>query len=152
MDCSNIKSGGAVYFAEIGNVIKIGVSADIDTRVEELRYHTGKTVNVLGMIHGGYEAEHHMHHRFREYRLYEECFSRATGLMDFIDGLDRNLPCYSCHHRLGEASILQDELDIVTRRVIKEAIAMVGNRNVDISKRIGMSNRNLYRVRRKLGI
>ena len=152
MDCINTKPGAVVYFAEVENTIKIGVSLDVTTRIEELRSGTGKLFSVLGVIHGGYCAEGSLHRRFRDYRLYGEYFSRASGLMDFIESFDRAKPCYGCVHELGGSNILQKALDTTTRSVIVDAIKLVGNSNAAISKRIGMSKRNIYRVRRKLGV
>lgn len=152
MDCSEIKPGPMVYFAEVENVIKIGVSSDPNERMEQLRYKTGKSFTIIGLMHGGYEAETHMHRKFKEYRLYGEYFSRAIGLMDFIDDLGSGRACYGCVHDLGVTNILQNAIDATTKRVIREAIDMVGNSNTAISARLGMSRRNVYRVRRRLGV
>lgn len=152
MDCSIIKPGAKVYLAAVEDSIKIGVSTDPATRMEELQRKTGKEFQVLGLMHGGFGAEKHLHHKFRDHRIYGEYFSRAPEIMAFISRMSSKSPCYACERDIGESNILQSALDETTRRVIEDAIAMVGNSNTDIAARIGMSRRNLYRVRRRLGV
>lgn len=63
-----------VYFAQRGDVIKIGVSTNVPARLEQLRQGSGAPLSLLGSIAGGYDVERALHQKLRAHRVYREWY------------------------------------------------------------------------------
>lgn len=68
-----------------GGPVKIGFSADVDTRRAQLESHYGKRLALLATMPGGREEEAEIHARFSHLRLGRtEQFRPAADLMAFL--------------------------------------------------------------------
>lgn len=76
-----------IYFAQAtdGGPVKIGTSADVDTRLHQLEQHYGKPLALLATLPGGREEEARIHARFAHLRLGRtEQFLPNRELMSFL--------------------------------------------------------------------
>lgn len=71
--------GNVVYFARIGNLIKIGTTGDLWTRMGTL----GQP-ELLGVIPGGYATETAHHRRFADEHVHGEVFEASPRLLSYI--------------------------------------------------------------------
>lgn len=77
----------AVYFMQPvgGGPVKIGHSANVDSRRQQLEARYGQPLVILAVIEGGRKEEHEMHTRFSHLRIEEtEQFRPGRELMEFI--------------------------------------------------------------------
>jgi hypothetical protein len=70
-----------VYFADCQGLIKIGFSTNVQQRMKQI---TGRLIVAAP---GTKDDERAMHHRFGEYWVQGEYFSRGPKLMAYIDTL-----------------------------------------------------------------
>ena len=82
-----------VYFAAVGDIVKIGHTADLDQRLKSLRYgsscarpdgyHYSETV-ILGAIPGGRGVESMLHDQLAEHRVLGEWFRLSDTVIRTI--------------------------------------------------------------------
>lgn len=70
-----------VYFARLGNRIKIGISYDPARRVSEFN------AELIGSVEGDRSLEARLHHEFREFRTRGEWFKAKKPLLARIEGI-----------------------------------------------------------------
>ena len=76
-----------VYFALSGNRVKIGYSANVERRLEDVGAHLEAPLALLGTITGGYSTEHAIHAALSEFRLKGEWFRDCADVRGYIDRL-----------------------------------------------------------------
>jgi len=83
----NKKITGIVYFiqAEIGGLIKIGYTIDLDKRLRTVQAHSSVPAKVIGTMRGSYEIEQEIHSKFASFRKHGEWFVPSDSLLSFID-------------------------------------------------------------------
>ena len=81
--------------------IKIGVSNDVEKRLENLRKQRGAgELTLVCLLEGGYELEKELHERFHEFRLYGEYFQYSEQIKAFIDKVRKSgLDCLASDRR-----------------------------------------------------
>ncbi len=95
MDAMPASVGFCYFFGGDEGPIKIGFSRDVAGRINTLKSNTGPIrTRLLAKINGGREREAHYHHRFREYRLGHEWFTRCPEIEAEIARL--NSPRSNC--------------------------------------------------------
>jgi hypothetical protein len=72
-------SDNVVYFARVGNLVKIGTTGDLWTRMANL----GKP-ELLGVLPGGYAVEREHHQLFADDRVHGEVFHASPRLLAYI--------------------------------------------------------------------
>jgi hypothetical protein len=81
-------SGGAprVYFVqpEVGGLIKIGCTLNIQKRLAQLRAHSAQPLRLLGALRGHRPLEMHLHERFAADRVHGEWFAPSPLLVKFV--------------------------------------------------------------------
>ncbi len=62
-----------IYFLQCtdGGPVKIGYTADLDARRQQLESHSGRPLALLAVREGGREEEREIHERFADYRREE---------------------------------------------------------------------------------
>ncbi|MDI9367992.1 MAG: helix-turn-helix domain-containing protein [Thermotogota bacterium] len=92
-----------LYFIldEQNDHIKIGVSNDVEKRLENLRKQRGAgELTLVCLLEGGYELEKELHERFHEFRLYGEYFQYSEQIKAFIDKVRKSgLDCLASDGR-----------------------------------------------------
>jgi hypothetical protein len=83
----NKKVTGIVYFiqAEIGGLIKIGYTIDLDKRLRTVQAHSPVPVKVIGTMRGSYEIEQEIHSKFASFRKHGEWFAPSERLLSFMN-------------------------------------------------------------------
>jgi hypothetical protein len=78
-----------VYFIQIGDSgpIKIGVSVDVQKRLQQLQTASPYQLRLLAKLLGGESKEAELHRRFAAFKMQGEWFSPSQELQDFIHGL-----------------------------------------------------------------
>lgn len=81
------KMAQRIYFlhAPSARAIKIGISIDIDKRIQSLRSGSPVSLTLLGTIAGGADEEKEIHNRWAHIRMHGEWFSATSELLDDID-------------------------------------------------------------------
>jgi len=76
-----------VYFVRNGNnQIKIGYSGDVAKRLQSLKTEHGPSVELLGLLEGGFSREQEIHDLFASTRLgSSEWFEESEELLKFIE-------------------------------------------------------------------
>lgn len=78
---------GYVYFAELGDFIKIGFSRSPESRIDALRTGSPLPIRILGAIRGTFESEKEVHAKFRHLHERLEWFRKSPGLLAYIQWL-----------------------------------------------------------------
>ncbi|KKL86416.1 hypothetical protein LCGC14_1944980 [marine sediment metagenome] len=80
------KVGSSIYFIEAIGVekIKIGVTTNIEERLNTLKTGSPVELKLLGVIPGGQESEKNIHDRLSAYRANGEWFFASTDVMEYI--------------------------------------------------------------------
>lgn len=79
------KGMGGVYLVKGGERLKIGYSADIRLRIQELQTGCPVVIEFVGALVGAtHDDERKLHAKFDEYRIHGEWFEYGTGLADFV--------------------------------------------------------------------
>jgi hypothetical protein len=84
-----------VYFIQTtapNRLIKVGVTTDLRTRLQELQTAQPYPLNVLYSMRGGITMERDIHRVFAHLRVQGEWFSPGPELMAYIDGIRRAAP------------------------------------------------------------
>jgi hypothetical protein len=81
-----------VYFAECNGKIKIGISANVASRMSELRTGAGAPLNIIGAVVGDLELEKALHKRLKKYHLDGEWFSDCDETRAVIQTCINNFP------------------------------------------------------------
>lgn len=82
---------GDIYFlhSEINNLIKIGFSSSIKSRISDLRSMSPVKLKLLGRMDGGMKQEKELHKMFSSVRSHGEWFHASEKLMTFIKGITK---------------------------------------------------------------
>jgi hypothetical protein len=67
------------------NLVKIGYSKNVLTRLEELRYQHGKNLSILFLRSGNRREEKRMHQVFAASRVHGEWFSFDPAMVDYAE-------------------------------------------------------------------
>jgi hypothetical protein len=81
-----------VYFIRSGELIKIGMSADVCGRMAALRTMSPLPLELLAVASGGRPEEASLHQRFAHLRQHGEWFSAVPELLEFIADLSPATP------------------------------------------------------------
>lgn len=73
-----------VYFLDSGGLIKIGITTDIDLRLQQIGAASAAPLTVIGTMDGGFDVESAIHRQFAHLRTHGEWFKPAQELMDYI--------------------------------------------------------------------
>lgn len=76
---------GYVYFAECGELIKIGFSRDIASRRRGLATSAPGEIRFIHVERGTYRTEKDLHRRFAAARAHGEWFRKTPELMAFLE-------------------------------------------------------------------
>ncbi len=79
--------GSVVYFVAGGELIKIGTTIDLETRLKDLQNMSATAIAFLSSMPGGYKEERELHVRFAHLRAHGEWFRRGDDLLAFIDSI-----------------------------------------------------------------
>lgn len=84
-----LKKDKHIYFIqdEATKSIKIGISFNVQTRLEQIQNMCPSKLILLKCIKGGIDKEKELHERFSEHRLHGEWFRENEELENFIEGL-----------------------------------------------------------------
>lgn len=82
----------SVYFAECNGKIKIGISANVQARMSELRTGSGAPLNLIGAVVGDLELEKALHQRLKKHHLDGEWFSDCDETRAVIQTCINNFP------------------------------------------------------------
>lgn len=76
-----------IYFIRSGasGPIKIGITREISTRIQELQTGNPERLHLLGRLLGGRFEESELHRRFADHRIHSEWFRPVPELLDFIE-------------------------------------------------------------------
>lgn len=77
-----------VYFVQSGDLIKIGYTEDLPSRISNLQVNNPTIVQVLKTIPGGYKEEQQLHVKFAHLNKTGEWFYAVQELLDFINIVD----------------------------------------------------------------
>lgn len=69
---------------EYGDVVKIGVAADVEQRLTALQVSHAECLAVVRMLHGGIEHERQLHELFKDYRRKGEWFQFCGPIAKWI--------------------------------------------------------------------
>jgi hypothetical protein len=84
---SNAKTG-FIYFLKAENgFIKIGISGNVEERMNELISNSPVKVELLKTVEGNQKMEKELHEKFKKYRNHGEWFKSSETLMKYIDSL-----------------------------------------------------------------
>ena len=78
---------GHVYYAEMGDLIKIGFTINLKRRQSTYRTHAAKAVQIIASEPGTMYDEKRMHQRFAAHRVEREWFRRNPELLAHIANL-----------------------------------------------------------------
>lgn len=81
-----VEMAGGVYFARLGDRIKIGFSKRPSKRVEGLQTGAPYRISVVHTVPGGRSAEKGLHERFAAQRVWREWFRLEGPVSDFLRG------------------------------------------------------------------
>lgn len=89
VDRDHFKSSSepVVYFIRMGDLIKIGTSANFLSRVKSLRSQYSGQLTVIATTTGYFNVEQRYHEKFEHLRKYGEWFEAAPELLAEIDQL-----------------------------------------------------------------
>jgi hypothetical protein len=77
-----------VYFAKVGQFIKIGVTANLGKRLSSLKGGSpDPDMKLLATVQGNFQTEQALHQRFRKYRRHGEWFRYEGQLKEHIANL-----------------------------------------------------------------
>jgi hypothetical protein len=74
-----------VYFVSDGELVKIGISRRMGSRLSALQTANGRSLEMVLEVPGGREYECKLHHRFGEYRAAGEWFKIVGDLKSWLD-------------------------------------------------------------------
>jgi hypothetical protein len=80
---------GKVYFLEAGDLIKIGFSRDLRSRIGAILASLPFPSVLLHSIVGTERMERYFHNRFATFRVRKEWFRKEPRLIEYIEGLKR---------------------------------------------------------------
>jgi len=89
--CSNrcrISTGGSIYFVLANQTqrLKVGISGQLDTRIDHMRRAAFDDLTVLGVIPGDYELEQAIHAEIEPYNIHHEFFDyRADAVKELVE-------------------------------------------------------------------
>ena len=86
----------SVYFAQVGDYMKIGYSTDPIARVAYLTYmecrpaevENGDSVDLIGWFPGGVAEEKKAHERFADHHVIGEWFSAEPAMAEYLEAQD----------------------------------------------------------------
>lgn len=81
------KRTGRVYYAMMGDLIKIGFTSNMKQRERTYRTHTGGAIQILASEAGTMHDEKRMHRMFSDFRVHREWFRPNRALLDHIQNL-----------------------------------------------------------------
>lgn len=77
-----------VYFLEADNLIKIGVTGNVKSRVSSLQTGCPSEVKLIKTVRGGPATEKRIHARFNHLRVRGEWFEKTEELISYIERLE----------------------------------------------------------------
>jgi hypothetical protein len=78
-------TGNIIYFARIGDEIKIGCCRDMKDRIRKLRYESGKIPEIIGVMDGDSAVEAKLHEEFKLHLVRgREWFAPAPRILLYI--------------------------------------------------------------------
>jgi len=85
-----------IYFIQCGNTIKIGITSDVEKRLNDLQVANPVKLKVLLTLRGTNQDERILHRRFRKYLIRGEWYKKCKALDDEIKQLKktREIPRY----------------------------------------------------------
>jgi hypothetical protein len=81
---SSPKKGSHVYFAQSGNLVKIGFASCLGNRLSQMRCDSAEPITLLGVVRGPRAIEELLHWQFAKYWKHGEWFSLEGRLADFV--------------------------------------------------------------------
>jgi hypothetical protein len=83
---TRVPTRGTVYFMQgaAGEPIKIGFSANLEQRLQNLRKQSGRKLRVIASLEGTLATEREIHERFAAHRLEGEWFAPVPELLHLI--------------------------------------------------------------------
>ena len=131
----------AIYFLRRGDLIKIGFSDDVRTRVTQLKSSAPPgEITFLGYMPGDRSMEKHLHKKFSEYRSYGEWFRSHSALLMLIEAAcDTELPSKTADRAKPRIGEIDEQMAEVTAEFINAYIGASGRgaeealRNVAVS-------------------
>ena len=84
--------GSRVYFISCGRYVKIGVTMQVERRMEVLAASNPHELKLIGHLPGSRQAEQELHHILKAYRHRYEWFRAAPPLMRMIEDILANPP------------------------------------------------------------
>ena len=72
------------FFQVVTGEIKIGISNDVERRLDDVRALNGGAVELLLVLRGGETLESALHYRFKRLHLHHEWFKPATELLAWL--------------------------------------------------------------------
>lgn len=99
----------SVYFIETGDLIKIGYSNDVRSRVRSVIATQREGGKFLGCMPGDRSIEQHLHRRFAEHREYGEWFRRNPDLEAIIIALTSGVYPEDEKAKASDRLMLQEE-------------------------------------------
>lgn len=76
---------GLVYFARSGDLIKIGFTGDVRSRMFRLQASSPAPVELLATVPGGREIERFLHQMFRENHMHGEWFKPDETMLAMVE-------------------------------------------------------------------
>jgi len=76
---------GYVYFLDGGEMIKIGFTRSLETRMKKMKTDVPSGVTFLHMEPGTFKSEKIVHRHFAELRVRGEWFRKSPELLDYIE-------------------------------------------------------------------
>ena len=74
------------YLIQCGEFVKIGITADIESRLRTLESSNPHALKVVALLAGGRALERALHKRFADYRHRDEWFRIEGALAKWIEG------------------------------------------------------------------
>lgn len=95
---SALLANGFIYVLGNEEVVKIGFTTAIDSRVQAIKAHNIASIRLQLIVPGSIRDEERLHNRFSDYRMHAEWFRREGSLQAWIDAPPVNiealrLPC-----------------------------------------------------------
>jgi T5orf172 domain. len=143
-----------IYFIQAdNNLIKIGITNNLRTRIRTLCNQNACKLSLLGVIEcDSFENERALHDKFAKHRLHGEWFSPNEEILEYIDNIDYNIKdlddMMTYLYETSHQSILYGNLDFSTKTSFRYIIYDFIRDNdsvstVDILKKFNICNSDL---------
>ncbi len=85
---SSETSSEVIYFMRSGDMVKIGLTGDIERRVRAIQASSPLPVDLLATVPGGLSKEWELHSRFSAHRQHGEWFRLGKEIQRYLEELD----------------------------------------------------------------